>query len=166
MPAARHNAQHGRRTWWIAAAPSWLGVWQACSTASTTLYENCDHISLAYADELWGVHLPLLSCTASHLTAQKHSKFLRQLSRMSPNTRRHHIPSRRACLAICPCNRSERKFSSCVPFYISVAICPGMVLHVDIHVPHAQPSKQTVSYILGLIGLSCGARGQTSDQGD
>ena len=50
-------------------------------------------------------------------------------------------------------------------YYTSVAICPGMVLHVDIHVPRAQPSRQTVSYILGLMGLSCGVRGQMSDQG-
>ena len=57
--------------------------------------------SAMYAGELWGVHPR--SAAQRRMTAQKHSKFLRQLIRVSPSHRNNNPP--RQSLTTCPCKK-------------------------------------------------------------
>ena len=58
-----------------------------------------------YAGESWGVHPH--PAAQRRMTAQKHSKFLRQLIRVSPSTDTYELvqQSTSQSLATCPCNK-------------------------------------------------------------
>ena len=96
MPAARHNmvgAYAGlRRRYCGLACGKHVRLQLPLFTAIVTT-------SAMYAGELWGVHPR--SAAQRRMTAQKHSKFLRQLIRVSPSTETA-ISSQ--SLATCLCN--------------------------------------------------------------
>ena len=83
------------------------------------------HLSAMYAGELWGVHPR--SGAQCRMTAQKHSKFLRQLIRVSPSTETTCLLAELGHLSL-----QQRWLQTCIRFWNALVALPMDDLFRDV----------------------------------